>query len=59
MLTLFVNFLSALGSEQIGEFLYVLLVVVSSPMVCCQVWILSLLGWSVLLMTALQYLHKK
>ena len=59
MVLLALNFLSAFWPKFWGDLLHGMLVVVSSPMVCCQVWILSLLGWSVLLMTALQYLHKK
>lgn len=59
VLTLLVNILSALGSEQVGQLLYVLLVVVSSPMICCQIWVLSLFGWAVLLMCCLQQLKKK
>ena len=44
------NFFSVLASEAVGDALYSLLVVVSSPMVCSQYWVLSLFLWACLLM---------
>ena len=44
------NFLGVLASEAIGSFLYVLLVLVSTPMVCSGYWVVSLFLWACLLM---------
>lgn len=46
---LIANFLSVRASHAVGETLYELLVIVSSPMVCSQYWVLSLFLWSCLL----------
>ena len=53
------NFLSVLASEAVGDFLYTILIVVSSPMVCSGSWAMSLFLWACLLMGALQLLKKK
>ena len=59
-LTLLVlNVLSALSSEWLGNILYYVLVIVSSPMVCSGYWALSLFLWACLLMVSLQQLKKK
>ena len=52
------NFLSALSSEFLGNLLHAVLVVVSSPMICCGYWALSLFLWACLLMVSLQLLKK-
>ncbi len=57
-LLLVLNFLSVLGSESLGNFLHAMLTVVSSPMVCCGNWALSLFLWACLLMVSLQQLKK-
>lgn len=57
--TIVLNFLSANSSDAVGTVLYWLLIIVSTPMVCSQVWILSLFGWAVLLMSTLFYEKKK
>ena len=44
------NFLTVLASDAVGTALYVLLVLVSTPMVCSSLWILSLFLWACLLM---------
>ena len=46
------NLLSVLGSQTLGDILHYILVIVSSPMVCSQNWILSLFLWACLLFTA-------
>ena len=51
---LMLNFLSVLGSEALGDFLYSVLIVVSSPMVCSGSWGLSLFLWACLLMVSLK-----
>ena len=56
---LVLNFLSAMRSELLGNVLYGVLVIVSSPMVCSGFWVLSLFLWACLLMAALQQLRKK
>ena len=53
------NFASVEASAEWGLALNVLLVLVSTPMVCSQVWVIGLFGWAVLLFTCLTYLKKK
>ena len=55
-LTLLVlNILSVLWSETLGNVLYILLVIVSSPMACCGGYALSIFLWACLLMASLKY----
>ncbi len=49
LVTLVANMFSVLGSELLGDILYYILIVVSSPMVCMQYWVASLAAWAVLL----------
>lgn len=58
-LLLVLNFLSVMDSEAMGNFLYYVLVIVSSPMVCSGSWALSLFLWACVLMVSLQMLKKK
>ena len=58
-LLLILNFLSVAWSEAVGNFLYRVLIIVSSPMVCSGHWALSLFLWACLLITAHQQLKKK
>lgn len=58
LVLLVANFLSALGSSVLGDVLYGMLVIVSSPMVCSGYWVLSLFLWACLLMTSLSQLKK-
>ena len=51
---LVLNFLCVLQSEFLGSVLYVMLVIVSSPMVCSGHWALSLFLWSCLLVASLK-----
>lgn len=53
------NFLAAQASEAWGTALYWILILVSSPMVCSQVWVVSLFLWACLLMTCLTCLKKE
>ena len=46
------NFLSALADAWLGSFLHILLVIVSSPMVCSGFWALSLFLWACLMIAA-------
>ena len=53
------NLVSALWSETLGSFLYYLLVILSTPMVCSGYWIMSLFLWACLLMASLMGLKQK
>lgn len=53
------NFLSFTASTLVGNILYSLLVIVSSPMVCGQYWVLSLFGWAYLMFDSIHMLRKK
>ncbi len=59
LLLLVLNFLSGHASNAVGDFLYGLLVFLSSPMVCSQYWFLSLFLWACLLMTSLSMGKKR
>ena len=56
---LVLNFLSGRASAAMGDFLYGLLVMLASPMVCCQYWFVSLFLWACLLMTSLSVGKKR
>ena len=56
---LLLNFASVILPKSIGDFLYILLVLAAAPMVCCRVWILALLAWSVMLTVSIHFLKKK
>ena len=58
LVLLVLNFLCALRSETLGDLLYWILVIVSSPMVCSGYWVLSLFLWACLLMVSLSALKK-
>ena len=52
MVTVMLNFLSVNASTGTGDFLYVLLGLVSTPMFCARIWVLSLFLWACLLMSS-------
>lgn len=56
---LILNFMSLVWSEAVGNALYALLVVISTPMVCGQYWLLSLFLWAYLLVDCQAALPKK
>ena len=58
-LLLALNFASVLGSKALGDFLYCMLLIVSSPMECVDNWALSMFLWACLLMVTLKFLKKK
>ena len=58
LVMLVLNMLSVLRSRLLGNILYYILVIVSSPMVCCGYWALSLFLWACLLMVSLKKLRK-
>ena len=41
MVLIVLNFLSVLGPDWLGDFLYFLLIALSAPMLCGQYWVLS------------------
>ena len=53
------NFLSLRASVLVGNVLYVLLCIVTAPMVCSQYWVVSLFGWACLMLWAHSLLRKK
>ena len=56
MILLIFNFLTVLSSETLGQILYYMLVIISSPMICSNHWALSLFLWACLLFSAHQKL---
>ncbi len=59
LLLIIANFLSVLGSPALGDGLYAVLIVVSSPMVCSGNWLVSLFLWACLLTVSIDALRKK
>ena len=59
VLLILANFFSLMAPEAVGNVLYVLLVIVSSPMVCSGCWVVSLFCWACLLMGSLSLLKRK
>ena len=59
MVTLVLNMLSYEASAAAGTVLYWLLILVSAPMICSQLWVLPLFGWACLLMVCLEKGKKK
>ena len=53
LIFLVLNFLSANATKAAGDLLYGFLVIISSPMVCSQNWLISLFLWACLLMTSI------
>ena len=53
LLLFIINILSVTGSEALGDVMYVLLALVSVPMVCSGHYVLSLFLWACLLICAL------
>lgn len=56
---LIVNFASLTLPQWMGNALYGLLIVISSPMACGQYWLLSMFLWACLLMVSLRRLKRK
>ena len=59
LVLLIANFLSLPASEAVGNILYTILTIVSTPMICSGYWVLSLFLWACLLMVSLKALRKK
>ena len=56
---LVINFMSATAPVHLGDLLYAVLVIVSSPMICGQYWVLSLFSWAFVMFAAMAQLKKK
>lgn len=56
---LVLNFLSVDATAAAGTAVYYILIVVSSPMICGQIWVVSLFLWGCLLTASWQNLRKK
>ncbi len=52
------NFMSLMAPEAVGNMLYILLAIVSAPMICGQYWVLSLFLWACLMIWAHRLLKK-
>lgn len=59
LVTILLNFVAFEASKAWGLVLYWLLILVSAPMICSQVWVIGMFGWAMLLFTSLTYLKKK
>ena len=53
------NFLSVLASETVGNILYYLLVIVSSPLIAGRSWAMTIFLWAYVLFDSLAKLKKK
>ncbi len=53
------NFLSVSFTAAGGLFVYWLLIIVSAPMVCGQIWVISIFLWGCLLSASWQEIHKR
>lgn len=58
-LVLVLNLLTVFRSEWLGNLIHVVLVIVSSPMICSGYWALSLFLWACLLVVSLKLLKRK
>lgn len=58
MIMLIVTFLTVNASKDVGLAVHILLAAVSVPMICSQVWVLSLFIWACFLMVCISYMRK-
>jgi len=58
LVVLVLNLLTVGGTPEAGLFAYYLLILVSSPMVCNQIWFPSLFLWACLMVVSWQQLRK-
>ena len=56
---LIATFLAVFAPAWLGDLLHILLLVLSTPMICSGYWVLSLLLWACLLMASLKLLKTK
>ena len=52
------NFFTAFASEAVGQILYYILIMVSSPMVCSGHWAMSLFLWACLMIVSIRQLKR-
>ena len=57
--TLVGNFATLAAPTWAGDLMYAVLVIVSAPMICSQMWIISLALWAALMWTCILLLSKK
>ena len=48
MLSIILNYVSVLMDPVWGTVFYVLMGILSTPMFCCQIWVIGLFGWAFL-----------
>ena len=58
VVVLVLNLMTLTASETVGNILYYILVIVSSPMVCSQYWALGLFLWACLMIVCTKELKK-
>lgn len=58
LLVLVLSFATSMAADWVGVMLHVVLILVSSPMVCGDYWVLTLFLWACLLMASLSALRK-
>ena len=58
MLALVGNILSVLSGQLVGDIAYVVLLLVSAPMLCCKYWVLPMLLWAILLFSTFPKIWK-
>lgn len=49
LVALILNFVSTLMDPVWGTVLYILVGILSTPMFCCQIWVVGLFGWACLM----------
>ena len=59
LIALVANVLTLAAPIWVGDLLYAFLVIVSAPMVCSQVWVVSLVLWAALMWTCILLLGKE
>lgn len=59
LILIIANFFSVLGSKMLGNILYSILIIVSSPMICSGYWVLSLFLWACLMVGAIRIIRQQ
>ena len=59
LVTILLNFVAFSAEKAWGVALYWILILVSTPMICAQIWVVSLFCWACLLMVCLKFLKRK
>ena len=59
LLALVGNIMTVMSAQVWGDVMYVVLIFVSAPMLCCKYWALSLLLWAMLLFASFPRIWKK